>query len=201
MDKPMDMTEHQEYLDFAREVAIEAGKITLKYFQGTFDVESKADTSPVTIADRETEQFIRARIKDRYPGHGILGEEYGVENEGARHQWIIDPIDGTKSFVRGVPLYTVLLALLIDGDPRVGIIHNPPLGETVAAATGLGCTYNGQPCHVSDTEELSRAWLQCTDFTHLMRTNPRFCTRALHGPERCDLDPRPQRCGDQRPPA
>lgn len=179
MSAPTEKTELQTYLAFAKEVAVEAGKITLKYFQGTFDVEAKADSSPVTIADRETEKFIRARILAHYPGHGILGEEFGVENAESRFQWIIDPIDGTKSFVRGVPLYTVLVALLIDDEPLVGVIHNPPLGETIAAATGLGCTYNDEPCHVSQTAELSQAWLQCTDYTHLMQTNPKFCTALI----------------------
>lgn len=174
-----------QYLDFATELAREAGRITLKYFRQGVEVESKADASPVTIADRQTEQFIRERIKARYPAHGVLGEEYGEENPGAALRWIIDPIDGTQAFVHGIPLYTVLLALEFDGDTRVGVIHNPALDETACAATGLGCRYNGAPCHVSQTSDLSKAWVQSTNFASLARRRPKFCqellTRAASG--------------------
>src|SRR5688572_70395 len=136
------------YLAFASSLARDAGPITLKYFRTPLAIELKQDQSPVTIADRETEQFMRARIHAQYPDHGILGEEFGEINPGARLRWIIDPIDGTQAFIHGIPLYTVLIALEIDGDAAVGVIHCPPLDETVAAATGLGCSYNNAPCQV-----------------------------------------------------
>jgi histidinol phosphatase-like enzyme (inositol monophosphatase family) len=168
-----------EYLDFAKDLAREAGKVTLRYYRSRLDVENKADASPVTIADRETEQFIRAAIRARYPEHGILGEEFGEETPGAPWRWVIDPIDGTQSFIHGVPLYTVLLALEFNGAPQLGVIHNPPQDETVAAATGLGCTYNGEPCRVSTTSDLGQAWVYVTDYTDLAVRRPRFTAELL----------------------
>ena len=169
----------KEYLTFATDLAREAGKITLKYFRGRLDVEQKSDASPVTIADRETEQFIRSAIRARYPAHGILGEEFGEENLGAPWRWVIDPIDGTRSFVHGVPLYTVLLALEHDGEPKLGVIYNPPQDEMVAAAEGQGCTYNGAPCHVSGVSELGQAWMHASDYAELVRLRPKFSAELL----------------------
>ncbi|MCL5269253.1 MAG: inositol monophosphatase family protein [bacterium] len=169
----------QTFLAFARDLAREAGQVTLKYFRTRLDVETKADDSPVTVADRETERLIRRRIEARFPDHGILGEEFGETRPGAEFRWIIDPIDGTKSFIHGVPLYTVLLALEWAGDARVGVIHNPPLDETVAAGAGLGCTLNGAPCRVSACDRLNQARVQCTDYAELMRLRPKFCAGLL----------------------
>ncbi len=154
----------REYLDFARDLSVEAGKITLKYFRKEFDIEFKKDKSPVTIADRETEHFIRKAILERYPDHGIVGEEHGSVESDSPFKWIIDPIDGTKSFIHGVPTYTVLIALVYNDEPCVGVIHNPMLEETAAAATGLGCTLNGKPCRVSTTKTLEEAWVQTTGY-------------------------------------
>jgi histidinol phosphatase-like enzyme (inositol monophosphatase family) len=172
-------TQLAEYLQFARELACAAGKVTLKYYRQKLTVEEKSDSSPVTIADRETEQFVRAEIRKRYPDHGLLGEEFGEENHGSPWRWVIDPIDGTQSFIHGAPLYTVLLALEFGGESVLGVIHNPPQDETVAAATGLGCTYNGVPCRVSHAGDLSKAWAQVTDYADLMRHRPQFCAALL----------------------
>lgn len=168
-----------EYLKFARELAREAGRVTLKYYRRQLAIEEKSDASPVTIADRETEKFVREAIRRRYPDHGILGEEFGEENKGAPWRWIVDPIDGTQAFIHGVPLYTVLLALEFEGDSVVGVIHNPPQDETVAAATGLGCTYNGEPCHVSRNADLAKAWVHVTDYADLAKRRPKFCKALL----------------------
>jgi len=142
-------------LDFARETAREAGEITLRYFQHDPETEIKPDDSPVTIADKEAERFIRSRIADVFPGHAVLGEEFGesLDRQG-RPTWIIDPIDGTRAFVRGVPLYGVLVGLELDGEIRVGVAHFPALSETVYAAEGLGCWWNGRPARVSETAAL-----------------------------------------------
>ncbi|HXV98800.1 MAG TPA: inositol monophosphatase family protein, partial [Anaerolineae bacterium] len=116
------MTESlRDYLDFTIETAWQAGKLTLGYFQTGIRPDFKADESPVTIADREAEKLIRSRIEKRYPGHAIIGEEFGgLESPtNASHRWLIDPIDGTRAFVRGVPLYGVLIGLEIDGQSRV----------------------------------------------------------------------------------
>src|SRR5688500_2759853 len=104
-------------LDFAVDAAWQAGKITLEYFQTQVEIQSKADDSPVTIADRRAEERLRELVGARFPEHGVLGEEYGETNPGARARWILDPIDGTASFVRGVPIYGVMVALEIDGEP------------------------------------------------------------------------------------
>lgn len=147
------------YHDFIRETAREAGRLTLKYYQTKFAVpEFKADDTPVTVADREAEQLIRERISKAYPGHEIVGEEFGGEaSGGATHRWIIDPIDGTKSFVRGVPLYAVLMALEIDGVVEVGCAYFPALDEMLSAASGQGAWWNEQPAGVSTESDLSRA--------------------------------------------
>jgi histidinol-phosphatase len=153
-----------EYLAFTTETAFLAGRLTLGYYQTGTRPDFKSDDSPVTVADRQAEELIRARIEARYPSHAIVGEEYG-EKEGAEtaFRWFIDPIDGTKSFVRGVPLYGVLIGLEIEGVPEVGAAYFPALDEMVAAATGLGCWWNGRRARVSEVADLSRAWISSTD--------------------------------------
>ena len=154
--------------DFARALAEEAGRHTLRYFGGVVDHEAKGDGTPVTIADREAEQLIRARVEDRYPDHSILGEEYGESNEGARVRWILDPIDATRSFMRGVPLYGVLIGIEIEGASAVGVAHFPPLRETVSAGTGLGCFLNGKPCSVSSVSRIEDALICTTDVERIL---------------------------------
>jgi histidinol-phosphatase len=139
------------YLEFAVESAYEAGRLTLGYF-GTQAArpEFKADDTPVTVADREAERLIRGKIEARYPSHAVLGEEFGeTRRPASNHLWILDPIDGTKSFVRGVPLYGVLIGLEIDGVCEVGAAYFPALDEMVCAATGEGTYLNGRRAHVS----------------------------------------------------
>lgn len=154
----------EKYLDFAREVAWQAGQLTLGYFQTGLRPDFKTDDSPVTVADREAEQLIRRRIEQKYPDHAIVGEEYGAaESEDRSHRWIIDPIDGTRAFVRGVPLYAVLTGLEIEGTCQVGVAHFPALGEMIAAATGMGCWWNGRRARVSETPSLSEGLLTHAD--------------------------------------
>ncbi|MFW9845453.1 MAG: inositol monophosphatase family protein [Candidatus Thorarchaeota archaeon] len=169
----------KEYLDFASTIAIEAGWLTLEYFMGSVSVESKSDDTPVTEADKQAEAYIRNRIEERYPDHSILGEEAGEKVGESSLQWVIDPIDGTQSFIRGVPLYTVLIALIEEDEPLLGIIHNPPLKETVTGAIGLGCFYYGDFCQVSSTTNLSEAWVQVTDYADLSRRRPKLAKRLL----------------------
>lgn len=153
----------KELLDFAHEIAWQAGKITLRYFQTGVVADYKADESPVTIADRESEKYLRAAITTRYPHHAILGEEEGLSgNADASYRWVLDPIDGTKSFVRGVPLYGVLVGLLRENEPVVGVVNLPALNEVVYAAQGLGCYWNGRPCRVSQTKQLKDSLLTGT---------------------------------------
>ena len=152
------------YLEFAVQSAYEAGRLTLGYF-GTEAVrpEFKTDDTPVTVADREAERLIRERIEARYPDHAILGEEFGVTGRSdSEHLWILDPIDGTKSFVRGVPLYGVLIGLQIDGVCEVGAAYFPAIDEMVCAAKGDGCYLNGRRARVS-TRSLAQGIASYTD--------------------------------------
>jgi myo-inositol-1(or 4)-monophosphatase len=154
----------QEFLEFAVETVFQAGRLTLGYFQTGLRPEFKKDDSPVTVADREAEGLIRRRIERRFPEHGIVGEEYGNrEPADGAHRWIVDPIDGTKAFVRGVPLYGVLLGLEIEGLCEVGAVYFPALDEMVCAATGLGCRWNGRRVRVADTPSLEQAVVAFTD--------------------------------------
>lgn len=153
-----------DYLDFATATADQAGKLTLGYFQTGVRPDFKEDETPVTVADRQAETLIRERIKDRFPEHAIIGEEFGeAHSEGASHRWFIDPIDGTKAFVRGVPLYAVLIGLEIEGTIEVGVANFPAMGEMIAAASGLGCWWNGRPARVSKTKRLENALVAHAD--------------------------------------
>jgi len=158
----------REYLDFAIDVAWQAGQLTLGYFQTGIRPDFKADDSPVTMADREAEKLIRSCIEQRFPDHIIAGEEFGGKEllanaGGPTHRWIVDPIDGTRSFVRGVPLYAVLIALEIEGQVQVGVAHFPALNEMIAAATGEGCRWNGRYAQVSEVTDLQDALLAHSD--------------------------------------
>jgi histidinol-phosphatase len=157
------LTSTQTFLDFAVDAAWQAGRLTLAHFQTDVAVEHKADESPVTIADRGAEQLLRRLIEDRFPDHAIVGEEFGETDRDSTHRWIIDPIDGTRSFIRGVPLYGVLIGLEIGGECVVGAAHFPALGEMVAAARGHGCCWNGRPACVSDVSRLDQALAVYTD--------------------------------------
>ena len=149
----------QELLNVAMDAAYLCGKRTLAYFNTGVQPDMKDDATPVTIADREGERVLRERIFASFPDHSILGEEEGETTGDAAYRWILDPIDGTKAFVAGVPLYGVLIGVEVHGVPSVGVIYLPPLGDMVAAATGLGCTWNGRPCRASSTDKLSDALL------------------------------------------
>lgn len=157
------MSELDDVLDAAREFAVEAGGITLRHFGHVLESRDKADGTPVTRADREAERLMRERIQEGFPSHGIVGEEFGEEKPGARIRWILDPIDGTRSFMRGVPLYGVMIGVEVDGEPRVGVIHFPALDETVSACLGLGCSWNGAAASVSGVDRLSDAAVLTTD--------------------------------------
>ncbi|MDH5589750.1 MAG: inositol monophosphatase family protein [Gemmatimonadota bacterium] len=160
--------EVREILDFATDIAREAGDLTLRHFGAVVAHDSKGDGTPVTIADREAEQHLRRRIAERFPDHGILGEEFGDANSDARVRWVLDPIDATRSFMRGVPLYGVLIGVEVEGAPTVGVAHFPPLRETVAAGVGLGCTLNGEPCRVSETSSIEESLVLTTDVERIL---------------------------------
>jgi histidinol-phosphatase len=130
-------------LAVAFELAQLAGDLTLDFFQtDRFAVERKGDNSPVTIADRTAEQLVRSRLADWFPNDAILGEEFGSQSGSSEFEWIIDPIDGTKSFITGVPLYSTLLALVHEGQVLAGAIYIPPLKEMILAVRGRGAWWS-----------------------------------------------------------
>lgn len=154
-------------LNAAIEIAQLGGDSTLKHFKQQINVDLKGDESPVTVADQQAEKIMRAEISARFPDHGILGEEFGAHNEGADIQWILDPIDGTKSFIHGIPLYTTLIGVLMHGKPVVGIIYQPNQKELCSAAVGLGCHLNGEPVKVRNCGQLADASMMITEWKHL----------------------------------
>jgi myo-inositol-1(or 4)-monophosphatase len=155
---------YRRELDFAMEAAYLAGRVTLGFFQTGIQPDLKADESPVTKADRMAEELIRSRIEEAFPSCAILGEEFGeAVREGATRRWIIDPIDGTKAFIHGVPLYSVLLALEVEGTVEVGAVYFPALDEMVAAASGEGCWWNGRRTGVSAVADMGRATVCFSD--------------------------------------
>jgi len=157
-------------LELARTIALEAGDVTLKYFQrGNFQVERKADDSPVTIADRQAEEHLRGRISAAFPADGIVGEEFDAREGTSDYRWILDPIDGTKSFVSGVPLYGTLIGVEHGGRAVIGVIHMPGLDETIYAASGRGAWHvvSDEPpvqARVSDTNRLSAGLFCLSEF-------------------------------------
>jgi histidinol-phosphatase len=154
-------------LEDLRSVAIEAaylgGRRSLAYFNAGIEVELKSDQTPVTVADREAEQVIRRRIRQVYPTHSLFGEEWGEDKGDPDYKWIIDPIDGTKTFIRGVPFYGTLIGVEVKGQPAIGVAYMPALDEMVSAATGLGCLWNGRPARVSTVADMGKAAVMCTD--------------------------------------
>ncbi len=132
-------TDYSECLEFALRAARRAGEVIMPYFQGETGVEAKADGSPVTLADRGAERELRRLIGERFPDDGVLGEEYGETPGTSGRRWILDPIDGTKAFVRGVPMFGVMIGLEENGRAVVGVVSIPAMDEMVYAARGLGC--------------------------------------------------------------
>lgn len=153
----------QDFLDLAVEAAYLAGRKTLAYFGAGVAVDLKADQSPVTQADRESEHFLRQKILSVYPDHTFIGEEFGETRGNPDFRWIVDPIDGTKSFIHGIPMYATLIGLEVRGKPTVGVIYLPATDELVAAAVGTGCTWNGRRARVSKVDQLNRALIVTSD--------------------------------------
>jgi histidinol-phosphatase len=155
----MDAIDLKARLEFAVTATRAAGNHTLKYFQQGIAVERKADESPVTVADREAEQLLRAAAAAKYPDDGILGEELGEVPGRSGYRWIFDPIDGTKSFISGVPLYSTLVGLEFEGESVLGVILIPALDECAYAAKGQGAWYThgsaaAVPARVSQKDRL-----------------------------------------------
>ncbi|WP_297735667.1 histidinol-phosphatase [uncultured Maricaulis sp.] len=148
--------------NFAGALADVTDAMAMSYFRKPLDVERKADLSPVTQADREIEATMRERIAGRFPAHGILGEEHEDARLDADHVWVLDPIDGTKSFVTGMPTFGTLIACLSVGQPELGVISIPATGERWLGQRGLRTTLSGRPCSASGQTRLADATLYTT---------------------------------------
>jgi histidinol phosphatase-like enzyme (inositol monophosphatase family) len=151
-----------EFWAFAGQLADASGAVIRRYFRHPFAVDRKADASPVTAADRDSETAIRALIEKHFPAHGIVGEEFGSVRAGADHVWVIDPIDGTRAFVAGKPLFATLIALVANGVPILGVIDQPVSGERWLGAAGRPTTLNGEPVHTRKCTKLGDALLSAT---------------------------------------
>ena len=163
------MMDMEKLKDFAEEAMLGSGEIIRHYWADTsLASEQKADESPVTVADREAERFIRKMIAGRFPDHGIIGEEFPDEAKDAEFVWIIDPIDGTKSFISHVPLFGTLLGLLHRGQPILGAIHQPIIRELLIG-DNESTTLNGQRTTVRHLDDFADATFLTTDTELMLR--------------------------------
>lgn len=153
----------ESYFPILHELSQQAGDIVRRYYYSQFEVEIKDDDSPVTRADREAEQFLREALEKRFPEYSILGEEYGETKRSSAYRWIIDPIDGTKSFVLRTPLFGTMIALERDGQPVLGSIYFPIQDQLLIGSAETGTFLNGARCFVSQTAEISQATMIITD--------------------------------------
>jgi histidinol-phosphatase len=152
-------------LDETVGLARQAGELSLKWFGSSrLQVDRKRDGTPVTEADRAIERLLREEIGRRHPGDGIVGEEESEKGGTTGRRWIIDPIDGTKAFTRGVPLYSNLLAVEDDSGVLAGVVNVPAIGEMVWAGRGLGCFFNDEPARVSGHDRLAGAYVSTSGF-------------------------------------
>lgn len=166
-------------LESARSFAATARPAALRHFRQPLEIEAKSDDSPVTRADRETETCLRAVIMAAFPDHGILGEEFGPYALDAEFVWSLDPIDGTKSFLSGHPLWGTLIGLLHRGRPILGVISMPALGEEISGGPGLGCCLNGIPVQPSPALRPKDARLILNELPGLLHAEPDRTVRLL----------------------
>jgi len=151
-----------QLVEFSLDLADAAKAVAMSYFRNRIEVEHKSDLSPVTVADREVELIMREKITQQYPDHGILGEEHGLENSNFPEIWVLDPIDGTKSFITGMPTFGTLIAYLKQGRPVISVIDMPAMGERWLGVEGKTTTRNSEPCKTSSCKNLSQANIYST---------------------------------------
>lgn len=168
------------YRAFLTELATESGEFIRPYYgRADLAIEAKEDASPVTAADRGAEELLRSRIEARYPDHGIIGEEFGNVRASAEWTWVLDPIDGTKSFITGVPLWGTLIALLHWGQPVLGCIHQPVLGQLLIG-DNHSAELNGRAVRCRGTTRIQDATVLTSDQLNLARyQNGPACDRLL----------------------
>jgi len=150
------------YVALAQRLADAAGPVIARHFRTRVDIDDKDDASPVTIADRQVEERMRAMIEAEVPDHGILGEEYGTVRLDAEWVWVLDPIDGTRAFITGLPVFGTLIGLCHRGRPVLGIIDQPIMRERWLGYTGAQSTLNGQPIATRACTNLAKAYLYST---------------------------------------
>ena len=150
---------------FAEELADAARTVSLKYFRTAVDADAKADASPVTIADRETETLLRDMIEAQFPDHGIFGEEHGSVRTDAEFVWVLDPIDGTKTFITGRPMFGTLIGLLRDSRAVMGFMDMPAINERWVGIDGTTTLFNGQPVSTRPCQSINTSWLYATSPT------------------------------------
>jgi len=155
----------ESFIPFAEQLATLSGEIIRKYFRKPLDAQQKEDLTPVTKADREIERTLRAYIHQTYPEHGIIGEEYEPTGGAAEYKWIIDPIDGTKSFMIGKPIFGTLISLVHDDEPILGIIDQPILGERWTGVKGFATNFNYNPIRTRACASLADAMFSTTSPT------------------------------------
>jgi len=162
----------QAFIDVILEITAEAAQIPRQHFRAGVDIIHKSDATPVTVADRATEAFIRNALEQHFPDHGILGEEFAERKSDGPYQWIIDPIDGTRAFISGMPLYGMLVGLVKHGQPVLGLLRMPELNE-VYIGDGVRATLNGDTSlKVSTTTELDQAMLYINEADKIMGDCP-----------------------------
>jgi inositol-phosphate phosphatase / L-galactose 1-phosphate phosphatase / histidinol-phosphatase len=166
-------------LQAAREITAAAAATPLRYFRAGFTVERKSDESPVTVADRETETALRRAIAERFPAHGIFGEEFGGEGLERDIVWVVDPIDGTKSFISGSPLFGMLAAVLRGGRPVAGVIRMPALGECYAGSPETGSDRDGTPLACRKGVTPDQAFLCINEANALMADHPDIFAKLM----------------------
>ena len=145
----------QELEPFANQLADASRDVIARYFRQSFSIDAKDDETPVTVADRETERALRNLINECFPDHGIYGEEFGAENSDSRFIWVLDPIDGTRSFITGTPTFGTLISLMENGAPVLGVIDMPAMDERWIGAEATGTFLNGDECEVSRCEQIA----------------------------------------------
>jgi inositol-phosphate phosphatase/L-galactose 1-phosphate phosphatase/histidinol-phosphatase len=150
-----------EFIAFAAELANANGRHALGYFQTPFEVIHKADNSPVTVADKDGEELMRQMIREAWPAHGIMGEEFPPEGEDADYVWLLDPIDGTAAFVAGMPMFGMLITLLHHRRPILGVIDHPALRQRWIGARGHATLFDGKPAKVRSCAHIENAVLLC----------------------------------------